>query len=121
MKDGRYDSFYLMHYKACILLQGPVRDGAVPSICYVAQVFSKHFFPTMNFFLQNIHSYLEDQPWPLWLDVVVELSHLALSISCSLNFYIYIIKYRSIRRQSMGVVGSFISNITQTSIRMARF
>ena len=56
MKDGRYDSFYLMHYKACILLQGPVRDGAVPSMCYVAQVFSKHFFPTMNFFLQNIHS-----------------------------------------------------------------
>ena len=62
---------------------------------------------------------LEEQPWPLWLDVVVEvliriiimkmkknlinveISHLALSVSCSLNFYIYILKYkaRRIRRR----------------------
>ena len=43
---------------------------------------------------------MEEQPWPLWLDVVIELSHLALSLSCSLNFYIYILKYRAIRRQA---------------------
>ena len=42
---------------------------------------------------------MEDQPWPLWLDVVIELSHLSLSISCSLNFYIYIFKYKAIKNQ----------------------
>ena len=41
---------------------------------------------------------MEEQPWPLWLDVVVELSHLSLSLSCSLNFYIYIFKYQAISK-----------------------
>ena len=52
---------------------------------------------------------MEDQPWPLWLDLVIELSHLALAFSCSINFYIYILKYKAIRRQH-GIVETALGN-----------
>ena len=32
-------------------------------------------------------------PWPPWLDMISVISHLALTISCSLSFYIYYGKY----------------------------
>merc|ERR1712038_548589 len=41
----------------------------------------------------------QEPDWPPWLDVLVEVSHLALTICSSLNFYIYMLKYRSIRMQ----------------------
>ena len=66
-----------------------------------------HLFHYYSRIIPNIHEVIislsdgsmEDQPWPLWLDVVIELSHLSLSISCSLNFYIYIFKYKAIKNQ----------------------
>ena len=41
---------------------------------------------------------LEEQPWPLWLDMISIISHLALTISCSLSFYIYFGNYGLKRR-----------------------
>ena len=35
----------------------------------------------------------KDIPWPPWVDMVTIISHLALTISCSLSFYIYYGKY----------------------------
>ena len=31
--------------------------------------------------------------WPPWVDLVTVISHLALTISCSLSFYIYYAQY----------------------------
>ena len=35
---------------------------------------------------------LKDFLWPQWLDLVTTFSHLSLTISCSLSFYIYYFK-----------------------------
>ena len=45
----------------------------------------------------KLTSLTQEPDWPPWLDVLVEVSHLALTICSSLNFYIYMLKYRSIR------------------------
>ena len=35
----------------------------------------------------------QDIPWPPWVDMFTIISHLALTISCSISFYIYYGKY----------------------------
>ena len=35
----------------------------------------------------------EESPWPAWVDIVTVVSHLTLTISSSLSFYIYFILY----------------------------
>ena len=40
-----------------------------------------------------MHEYVQVIPWPAWVDTVTIISHLALTISCSLSFYIYYGKY----------------------------
>jgi len=54
--------------------------------------------------------------WPPWMDMVVIFSHLALTTSCSLSFYIYYAKYGSMSKASrvMGLLHPF------TAIRMNR-
>ena len=37
--------------------------------------------------------------WPLWIDTVAVVSHLALAVSCSLSFYIYCALYRARRKE----------------------
>ena len=39
-----------------------------------------------------------DFNWPPWVDLVTTFSHLAITISCSLSFYIYYAKYGANRK-----------------------
>ena len=39
------------------------------------------------------HALLQDIPWPPWVDMFTIISHLALTLSCSISFYIYYGKY----------------------------
>ena len=48
-----------------------------------------------SFLLKNIwqRCFVQQFPWPLWVDTVAVVSHLALALSCSLSFYIYCALY----------------------------
>ena len=37
--------------------------------------------------------FFQDIPWPPWVDMFTIISHLALTLSCSISFYIYYGKY----------------------------
>ena len=41
----------------------------------------------------NKNLYFQNFFWPRWVDVVVVVSHLALTVSSSLSFYIYFVLY----------------------------
>ena len=41
---------------------------------------------------------LQDFQWPVWVDLGTTFSHLALTVSCSISFYIYAAKYGANRQ-----------------------
>ena len=76
--------------------------------------------PTIWEIVQTIHLHwaiTEERSWPAWVDMVTGVSHLTLTISSSLSFYIYFILYGA-KHKVQGIKSIF--NLTDITLYLLK-